>query len=425
MAPEKERVTKEPQAATFTPPMRPQAVETTVYSDALADALKKTPVTDCRAPDEMARTAEGVGVKKAERDTLSTIVLGILAGAFIGLGAMFMTVVTTQSGLSFGLNKLVGGMVFCLGLILVVVAGAELFTGNVLLTIGWLSGKIKTTAVARNWILVYGGNLAGGLALAGLMFYTEQWALNKDLLGANAVSIANAKVNLSFGTALARGIMCNALVCLAIWLCFSARTLTDKVLAIVFPITAFVAAGFEHSIANMYFIPMGIFLSHKAAVLTAGGLTPAAVANLDWNHFFVHNLLPVTIGNIIGGGIMVGAVYWLVYLRKERTKDLVAAQPWLSVAVPVLRPPKPVELEATPATARRTLRDVLGRAANDAGFLSQLAENPQQALAGYNLTSEERAALASGDVHWLETKLGPLDERLKTWLAARQTQEKW
>jgi len=425
MAPEKERVTKDTQAPVFMPPTRPQAVEAAVYSDALADALRKTQVTDCRAPDEMARSAEGVGVKKAERDTVSTVMLGILAGVFIGLGAMFMTVVTTQSGLSFGLNKLVGGMVFCLGLILVVVAGAELFTGNVLLTIGWLSGKIKTTAVARNWILVYGGNLAGGLALAGLMYYTNQWALNKDLVGANAVSIANAKVNLSFGTALARGIMCNALVCLAVWLCFSARTLTDKVLAIVFPITAFVAAGFEHSIANMYFIPMGIFLSHHAAVLTAGGLTSTAVANLDWQHFFVNNLIPVTIGNIIGGGIMVGAVYWMIYLRKDRTKDLVAAQPWLGVAVPVLRPPKPVELETTPATARKTLRDLLSRAASDNKFLAQLAENPQQALASYNLTSEEKAALASGDVRSLEAKLGPLDERLKTWLTARQTQEKW
>ena len=424
MTPEKEKITKEPQAPAFTAPVRPQATEATIYSDALADALKKTQVTDCRAPDEMARNAEGVGVKKAERDTISTIMLAILAGAFIGLGAMFMTVVTTQSGLSFGLNKLVGGMVFCLGLILVVIAGAELFTGNVLLTIGWLSGKIKTTAVARNWILVYGGNLAGGLALAGLMYYTDQWALNKDLLGANAVGIANAKVNLTFGTALARGIMCNALVCLAIWLCFSARTLTDKVLAIVFPITAFVAAGFEHSIANMYFIPMGIFLSHHSEILT-GSLTPAVVANLDWHHFFVHNLIPVTIGNIIGGGIMVGAVYWMIYLRKERTKDLVAAQPWLGVAVPVLRPPKPIELETTPATARRTLQDVLGRAATDSKFLAQLAENPRQALAGYNLTSEEIAALSSGDIRWLEAKLGPLDERLKTWLMARQTQEKW
>ena len=234
------------------------SVEMAARLETAVEKVGKVAASDCYPPPEVAQKSEAVGITKGKRDALSTILLGILAGVFIGLGAMFCTLVTTDAGLGFGLTKLLGGLTFCLGLILVVVAGAELFTGNCLMTMSWMSGRTSTAQLLRNWGLVYSANLLGALSLVGLMFYTYQWAFNGYGVGANALLIANAKVNLSFGSALARGILCNALVCLAIWLCFSARTVTDKILSIVFPITAFVAAGFEHSIANMYFIPMGI-----------------------------------------------------------------------------------------------------------------------------------------------------------------------
>ncbi len=298
--------------------------------------------TEAYPPPEVAQKAEAVGVTKGTRDTLSTILLGILAGVFIGLGAMFCTVLTTDAGLGFGMTKLLGGLSFCLGLILVVIAGAELFTGNCLIVMSWMSGRTSFVRLLRNWGLVYFANLVGALSLAGLMFYTYQWTFNDYGVGANALLIANAKVNLSFGSALARGILCNALVCLAIWLCFSARTVTGKILSILFPITAFVAAGFEHSIANMYFIPMGMLLANQPAVMAAAGVTADGVANLTVAGF-IGNLVPVTIGNIIGGSILVGAVYWLAYLGRERTAELVAAKPWVRVIIPNFVRAKPAK----------------------------------------------------------------------------------
>jgi formate transporter len=309
--------------------------------EAVIDRVGKI-TTEDYSPPEVAQKAEAVGVTKGTRDILSTILLGILAGVFIGLGAMFCTVVTTDSGLGFGLTKLLGGLSFCLGLILVVMAGAELFTGNSLIVMSWMSGRTSLAKLLRNWGLVYFANLLGALSLVGLMFYTYQWAFSGYGVGANALLIANSKVNLSFGSALARGILCNALVCLAIWLCFSARTVTGKILSILFPITAFVAAGFEHSIANMYFIPMGILLAKQPAVLEAAGVTVNGVANLTWTGF-IGNLVPVTIGNIIGGGILIGAVYWLAYLGRERSAELVITRPWLRAVIPNLVPAKPVE----------------------------------------------------------------------------------
>jgi formate transporter len=422
------------------------ARETAAQLEAVIDKVGKITAEDY-SPPEVAQKAESVGVTKGTRDILSTTLLGILAGVFIGLGAMFCTVVTTDSGLGFGLTKLLGGLSFCLGLILVVMAGAELFTGNCLIVMSWMSGRTSLTKLLRNWGLVYFANLLGALSLAGLMFYTYQWAFSGYGVGANALLIANAKVNLSFSSALVRGILCNALVCLAVWLCFSARTVTGKILSILFPITAFVAAGFEHSIANMYFIPMGILLSSQPAVLSASGVTAGGLANLTWAGF-VSNLVPVTIGNIIGGGILIGAVYWLAYLGRERSAELIITRPWIRAVIPNLVPAKPVESVPSqlaepirvqiaelicnklkePAaldTGGKAILTVLGKARDDTNFLARLAENPEQALKDYDLTSEEKVALASGDIQWIESKLGTLDEPLRTWFTARLAQEKW
>ena len=273
---------------------------------------------DAFLPAEMAERAENVGVRKAQLSFWNMFVLAILAGAFIAMGAEFCTLVTTDSGLSFGLNKLVGGLAFSLGLILVVVAGAELFTGNNLIIMAWVSGKLTLGQLMRNWVTVYFGNLVGSVLTAGLMYLTKQWTFSSYHVGVTALNTANAKASLGFPEALARGILCNVLVCLAVWLCFSGRSVVDKIFAIVFPITAFVASGFEHSIANMYFIPIGLLLKGETAVLEAAGKTAADFANLDLMGF-LSNLVPVTIGNIFGGGFMVAAVYWFIYRRPQLT----------------------------------------------------------------------------------------------------------
>lgn len=273
---------------------------------------------DAFPPPEMAERMENVGVKKAKLDFWSMFALAVLAGSFIGLGAEFCTLVITGSGLGFGLNKLLGGLVFSLGLILVVVAGAELFTGNNLIVMAWVGRKLTLGQVMRNWVIVYLGNLVGSLATAMLVYLTRQWTFANYHVGATALNIANAKVNLSFTEGLTRGILCNALVCLAVWLCLSGRSVTDKILAIVFPITAFVASGFEHSIANMYFIPIGLLLKGESQVVAAAGKVASDLINLNLQGF-IGNLISVTTGNIFGGGFMVAVVYWFIYRRPEET----------------------------------------------------------------------------------------------------------
>ncbi|MBI5668960.1 MAG: formate/nitrite transporter family protein [Chloroflexi bacterium] len=274
---------------------------------------------DALLPSEIAHRAEEVGVKKASLDTLSMFALAVLAGAFIALGAVMATVITagTSGVLPYGITRLLAGLVFCLGLILVVIGGAELFTGNNLITMAWASRKISTAALVRNWVIVYAGNFVGAVATAILMFLTKQYTFGGGAVGQAALAIANTKVNLDFVQALALGVMCNALVCLAVWLTLGARTTSDKILAIIFPITAFVAAGFEHSIANMYFIPVGWLIKQFDP-------TFAASTNLDFSRLdfggLLANLVPVTIGNIIGGVVMVAGVYWFVYLRHTRGK---------------------------------------------------------------------------------------------------------
>ena len=222
--------------------------------------------------------------------------------------------------LPFGVIKLLGGLVFCLGLILVIVAGAELFTGNNLIVMAWAAGKISTGQLLRNWGIVYLGNFVGSIGTVVIMLLSKQYTFASGQIGLTALNIANGKVHLGFVQAIALGAMCNALVCLAVWLCFSARSTTDKILSILFPITAFVAAGFEHSVANMYFVPMGLLIKGFGGPQFWAniGKTAADYADLTWGHFVINNLLPVTIGNILGGSLMVGAVYWFIFLRPRQ-----------------------------------------------------------------------------------------------------------
>ncbi len=299
---------------------------------------------DAFPPPEMAERAENVGVKKANLDFWSMFALAVLAGSFIALGAEFCTLVITDSGLGFGLNKLLGGLVFSLGLILVVIAGAELFTGNNLIMMAWVSGKLTLGQLMRNWVIVYFGNLVGSLATAVLMYLTRQWTFANYHVGATALNIANAKVNLSFAEGLARGILCNALVCLAVWLCLSGRSVVDKILAIVFPITAFVASGFEHSIANMYFIPIGLFLKGEPEVVAAAGKAATDLVNLNLQGF-IGNLIPVTIGNIFGGGFMVAVVYWFIYQRPREAKRRFGARQVLELFLGATAAQNPNESE--------------------------------------------------------------------------------
>jgi len=288
---------------------------------------------DALLPQEMAARAELLGVRKAEMPFLKMFMLAILAGAFIALGAIFATTVAAGSmaitasggetafttGFPFGFNRLLMGLVFCLGLVLVVVGGAELFTGNNLIVMAWANGKVTGRALLRNWAIVYIGNFVGSIGTVILMFLTRQYTFGANSIGIAALRTGVAKVELTFLQAIALGILCNALVCLAVWLTYSARSTIDKIAAIIFPITAFVAAGFEHSVANMYFIPYALFIKYfdPTYVSTVGD----KVVNLDkltWPAFLWNNLLPVTIGNIIGGAVLVATVYWAIFLRKPK-----------------------------------------------------------------------------------------------------------
>ena len=258
---------------------------------------------DAYTPDQMALRVEKVGMIKADLPAQPLFALAFLAGAFIALGAMFFTVAITGSHLGFGPTRVLGGVAFSLGLILVVVGGAELFTGNVLMAMGWADRKVTTRALLRNWGMAYAGNFAGAAAMAVLAHGAGLYALDSGQVGETARRIAEAKAALPFGAAFWKGVLCNTLVCLAVWLCFAAHSVVDKIFAIVFPITAFVALGFEHSIANMYFIPAGAL---------AGGIETGVLRAL------VANLVPVTLGNIVGGGVFVAAAYYVIYLRGRK-----------------------------------------------------------------------------------------------------------
>ena len=276
---------------------------------------------DALVPQEIAVKAEAAGVQKARRDATTLFVLGVLAGAFIALGGMFATTVLAGADgtLPFGLARLLAGTVFCLGLILVVIGGAELFTGNTLMVMALAAGHLRWPEMLRAWTIVYAGNFVGAVATAGLVFLSGQHLGGDGAVAKVALAIGSQKALLPFDRALFLGILCNVLVCLALWLSMAARTVTDKVLAVIFPVSAFVVAGFEHSVANMYFIPLALMIKAfgPEALWAQLATTPAAYGGITPGNF-VANLVPVTIGNIIGGGVMVGAVYWFVYLRERR-----------------------------------------------------------------------------------------------------------
>ena len=285
---------------------------------------------DTILPAAMAQRAEAAGVIRAAMDPLAVFVLSILAGAFISFGAIFATAVGASvtnlpgeagsaASLPYGVVRLLMGLVFCVGLILVVVGGAELFTGNNMLIMAWAGGKVTTKAVLANWVIAFTGNFIGAIGTAVLMFISTQYTFGNGAVGLNALSIAEGKTALAFMPAFTLGIFCNALVCLAVWMCYGARTTIDRVVTIIPPISAFVAAGFEHSIANIYFIPIGLFIKNGApeSFWSAIGKSPADFPTLAWDNFIFANLIPVTAGNIVGGSVMVAAVYWFVYLRKK------------------------------------------------------------------------------------------------------------
>ena len=264
---------------------------------------------DCYSPKEIAERVENVGVTKANLPLVSMIALGVLAGGFIGLGAMFFTVIVSDLSLSFAIARVLGGVAFSLGLILVVVAGAELFTGNNLLVMAWVARRLSTTKLLTNLATIYVANLIGAMGLAMLIAWSGHTNMANGAIGRTAVTIAATKCALPFTEAFFKGILCNILVCLAIWIALAGRNVGDKILAIIFPISAFVACGFEHSVANMYFIPLGLFLRESFEVAST-----ASVQSLTWISF-VHNLIAVTLGNLVGGAGMVGLVYWLIYRR--------------------------------------------------------------------------------------------------------------
>ena len=273
----------------------------------------------CKNPATIADTlTRSVCVAKTQASVLKLTILGIFAGVYIGFGAQLAIMVTHDMAafLGVGMAKLIGGAVFSVGLMLVVIAGAELFTGNNLIFLSVLDRQVRVSRLLRNWTIVYFANFVGSLLLVLLMYWSGLWKTDGGLVGAKALAIANSKVNLSFLQGFARGIMCNWLVCLAVWMAVSARTVVGKVWAIFFPIMAFVASGFEHSVANMFFIPMGLALKGQTAIVTAAGLADK-LSQLTIGGM-VMNLIPVTLGNIVGGAFFVATLYWIVYLRDEK-----------------------------------------------------------------------------------------------------------
>jgi formate transporter len=265
--------------------------------------MTESAAMDALLPPEMAAKAEQIGIKKAGLDPLSMFALAVLAGAFIAMGAVFATTVMADSQLSWGWQRLLGGLVFSTGLIMVVVGGAELFTGNTLIVMAWAGRKVSSKAVLRNWAIVYLGNFAGAAATAVLVYLAGFHTFAGGDVGEYAVKVAEAKCKAGFVELLLRGVLGNAMVCVAVWLSFSARSTVDRVFAIVPPIALFVAAGFEHCVANMYYIPAGLLLESNEHLNAEG---------------FAKNLAAVTIGNIVGGAVMVGVMYWFIFLRPRK-----------------------------------------------------------------------------------------------------------
>ncbi|MCX6085235.1 MAG: formate/nitrite transporter family protein [Caldiserica bacterium] len=267
-------------------------------------------------PPQIAEKLGDVCQGKCRTPMKKFFVLAILAGAFIAFGAQLSIIVGSDATLGFGFTKFIAGAVFSVGLMLVVVAGAELFTGDNLIVISALEKKVRWGELLKTWIAVYLGNLIGSVMIALLLYWSGLWSMNGNLVGAAALKIAGSKVGLTFVQGLVRGVLCNWLVCLAVWMATSSKDVIGKLFAVFFPVMAFVASGFEHSVANMFFIPYGILLKSVPKVVEATGKTLADYAGLNWATLWTKNLIPVTIGNIIGGAFFVGIVYWFVYLKK-------------------------------------------------------------------------------------------------------------
>ena len=263
--------------------------------------------------------SEKVMTGKADYSKTKMFALAIAAGAFIAFGAQVsLTVMTGDSNMGWGFTKLIGAMTFATGLMLVTLTGAELFTGNVMMTFAVLEKKISLIKLLRSWTVVYIANFIGSILVAGLVYGAGMGHNGGDAVGVTAMQTAFSKINLTFGEAFFRGILCNWLVCLAIFMASTSKRVIGKIFAIFFPIMTFVASGYEHSIANMFFIPNGILMKHIPSIVTASGMTPEQLATMTWKGFFLHNLLPVTLGNIVGAFVFVVLLFWTAYLREER-----------------------------------------------------------------------------------------------------------
>jgi formate/nitrite transporter len=266
------------------------------------------------SPAEIKEAVEKVGVKKTNLPFLASFMLAVIAGGSIGLGALYYTVIVSDAGLSFAVARVMGGLAFSLGLAIVLVGGAELFTGNNLIVMAWASGRVTTKDMLRNWVIVYFGNLIGALGLVVLVFFSHHLDMNGGRVGQSILNTAVSKIQPDAVTLFFKGVLCNLLVCLAVWLAYAGRSVTDKIVALLFPVSAFIAAGFEHCVANMYFLPL-------AWLMVRTGNVPADLdASVITMTGIIHNLVPVTLGNIVGGAGLVGAVYWIIY-RAAFDKD--------------------------------------------------------------------------------------------------------
>ena len=274
-----------------------------------APAPQPPPIFNLQAysPAEIKEAVEKVGVKKANLPFLASFMLSIVGGGSIGFGAVYYTIVASDPDLSFATIRVLGGLVFSLGLALVLVGGAELFTGNNLIVMAWASGRVSTGTMLRNWTIVWFGNLLGSLGLIILVFFSHHLDMNDGRIGLSILNTAAGKIRPDMVTLFFKGILCNVLVCGAVWLAYAGRSVTDKIVALILPVSAFIAAGFEHCVANMYFLPLAWLLVQTGHVPANFDVSPITISGI------LHNLVPVTLGNIVGGAGFVGAVYWAIY----------------------------------------------------------------------------------------------------------------
>jgi formate transporter len=259
------------------------------------------------SPAEIKEAVEKVGAKKANLPFLASFMLAIVGGGSVGFGALYYTIIASDAELSFATVRVVGGLVFSLGLALVLVGGAELFTGNNLIVMAWASRKVSTGTMLRNWVIVYFGNLLGSLGLIVLVFFSHHLDMNDGSIALSLLKTASGKIRPDIVTLFFKGILCNVLVCAAVWLAYAGRTVTDKIVAVILPVSAFIAAGFEHCVANMYFLPLAWLVIQTGHVPAHFDASPITISGI------IHNLVPVTLGNIVGGAGFVGAVYWTIY----------------------------------------------------------------------------------------------------------------